>query len=393
LKYKILTLVMAAGIILMMLGMPQTQAASNTDPVLRKPKATMLVHAHSTALWDAEESARSSEKDYQKQVLRSNGIDIQKMFVYYNPFTDEDVYYYFNADEQMQMRLLKEFMPEQMKYVWEIKQKAVEVTKNALANAANDLYYGLYASYNSRLLAEKALETAKKTFEREKARYDNGQITGMDLEGVRLNVKAAENALSKAKRDFDNVHRQFNSLAGLPIDYRFELVVMPLVSGNTLTITEEQALASAMENRMELWDLRRQMELIEKQMEIYRHKDVYKYHNDTKENYRKAEEKLDELRLNLEEKEYAIQKEIRQAYQDLKISFMALEISKANLERQKKKLETLYTQYNSGLIPVSIIEQLEQAISQLEFAVNMNIVSISNKQDKFNRAISAGPGY
>lgn len=392
-KNKILTLAMAANVFLLMLCVPQSQASSDADPVLRKHKAVMMIHAHSTALWAAEEGVRSAEEDYNKQVLRSEGIDIQKMYLYRNPITDEDVYYYFDSTGQMQMRLQKEFMPEQMKYVWEIKKKSLEVSRNSLANTANNLFSGLYSSYHSRLLAEKSLEMAKKAFEREKVRYDSGQITGMDLEEARLNIIAAENALSKAERDFDNIHRQFNSLAGLPLDYRYELVVMPVTSSLTISITEEQALADAMENRLELWDLRRQIELIETRMEIYRHKDVYKYDRDTRENYQEALEKIDELTLNLKEKEYVIQKEIKQAYQDLKISYMDLELSKLNLAKQKNRLETLYTQYNSGLIPASVVEQMEQAVRQLEFAVNMNVISILNKQDRFNRAISIGPGY
>lgn len=392
-KNKILALMMAVNAILLMMGMPQSQAALDTDSILHRMRAVELVRDHSTVLWDAEEAARVSKKDYDKQVLRSNTIDIQKMFVFHNPFTDEDVYHYFSLSEQMQMRMLKEFIPEQMKYVWEMKLKAVSATENALANTADSLFSGLYASYQNRLLAEKSLEIARKAYEREKARYDNGQITKLDLEGAYLNIETAENAISKAERDFDNIHRQFNSLAGLPLDYRFELIGTPWVSGIKITITEEQALEDAMNNRLELWSLRRQMELIELQMEIYRHKDVYKNDKDTKENYQKALEDLDELRLNLEEKEYNIKKEIRQAYQDLKMAFTDLEISKINLARQKNKLDTVYAQYNSGLIPVSIVEQLEYAVSQLEFAVNMNVITILNKQDKFNRAISVGSGY
>ena len=63
-----------------------------------------------------------------------------------------------------------------------------------------------------------------------------------------------------------------------------------------------------MNNRLELWSLRRQMELIELQMEIYRHKDVYKMIKTQKRITRKPLKILDELRLNLEEKEYNIKR-------------------------------------------------------------------------------------
>ena len=128
-------------------------------------------------------------------------------------------------------------------------------------------------------------------------------------------------------------------------------------------------------------------------MEIYRYKDVYSFHRQTREDYADAQEELDKLKLTLSQQEYDIEKEIRQAYRDLKKSFNDLELSKLNLARQKNLLEATRKQYEAGLVPVSVIEQLELSIEQLEFAVNMNVVNILNKQDRFYRAISVGPGY
>jgi len=52
----------------------------------------------------------------------------------------------------------------------------------------------------------------------------------------------------------------------------------------------------------------------------------------------------------------------------------------------------LKKQYEAGLIPVSVIEQMELAIDQLEFAVNINYISLLNRKDQFLRAVSVGPG-
>jgi outer membrane protein TolC len=67
-----------------------------------------------------------------------------------------------------------------------------------------------------------------------------------------------------------------------------------------------------------------------------------------------------------------------------------LEISKLNLSRQKKKLETVTAQYQAGLVPESVLEQLELAVYQLEYMVNINTLIIMNTQDKFNRSLTEG---
>ena len=166
-KNKILALMMAVNAILLMMGMPQSQAALDTDSILHRMRAVELVRDHSTVLWDAEEAARVSKKDYDKQVLRSNTIDIQKMFVFHNPFTDEDVYHYFSLSEQMQMRMLKEFIPEQMKYVWEMKLKAVSATENALANTAEP-FFRFICFIPEQAVGRKIPGIARKAYEREK---------------------------------------------------------------------------------------------------------------------------------------------------------------------------------------------------------------------------------
>lgn len=162
-----------------------------------------------------------------------------------NPYTDEDVFYSYNSEEQMQLRLLKELMPERMKYILEIRKKSTAITENAMANAADNLFIGLYGTYQSVILHTKSHELAKKSYQREKIRYENGFITAIDL-------------------------------------------------------------------------------------------------------------------------------------------------NSGYLENQ---LKTITGQFNSGLVPEAVIEQIELAVNQFEFITNMSMISAMNESDRLYRAISTGPGY
>lgn len=372
---------------------PQSQAATEPVNILNRQKAVLLVKENAAALRDAIHNEDIARKNYESQVLKSKTIDTGKAFLYHNDYTDEDVYYYFEPDMQMQMRLQKEFIPEQYKYIWEIRKISGKVTENSLANTADNLFSMLYGAYQNVLLSEKSYEIAKRVFQREKMRYDSGLITEIDLKSCSLDLEEAENALVKSKRNYENAHRQFNMLAGLSVDYRFDLIGTPWTNNNKITISEDEAVARALENRMEIWDLKRQIELIIQQIEIYRHKDVNKNHQKIKENFEKLVERMEELKLNLSEAKYNIEKEIRQAYKDLEIGYLELEISKERLLKQKNQLDTITDKYNSGLIPASVIEQMEMAVNQLELSVNMSMITVLNESDRFYRAISAGPGY
>ncbi|MDD4297094.1 MAG: TolC family protein, partial [Ruminiclostridium sp.] len=294
---------------------------------------------------------------------------------------------------QMQMRLLKELTPERMKHAWEISKISVTINENIMANTADSIFLGLYGAYQNVLLSEKSYGLAKKAYEREKIRYDNGLITELGLKSSFLDMKESENGFVKSERNYENSHRQFNRLSGLPVDYRFLLIGTPWPDNNKITLSEGEAVANALTNRMEIWDLQRQIRLTMQQIEIYRYKDLYKYHKNTKENFNKAVEQMEEFKIKLHDTEYKIEKEIRQAYKELEISYLDLEMNKQKLLKQKNQLDKITDQYNEGQIPESVIEQMELAVSQIELSVNMSMITAMNKRDRFYRAISAGPGY
>ena len=104
-------------------------------------------------------------------------------------------------------------------------------------------------------------------------------------------------------------------------------------------------------------------------------------------------EDMEDLKVQLAQQKRDIEEEIRKAYQDVTISYTDLEITRLQLAQVKNQLETATNQYRAGLIPIVYVEQLENSVNQLETAVNINMITTLNKKDRFNRAISIGPGY
>ncbi len=392
-RNRVLLLSMIISSLFITVVAPKSEAAPDADAILTRQMAVTLIRENSVAVRDAVHNEKKSLEDYESQMKKSAMIDTEKVFVYHNSYAEEDVYYYYEPTEQMQMRLMKEFLPERMKYVWEIRKTATKITENTMANTADNLFFGLYGAYRNTLSATEYLEVMQQSYQRELIRFKNGLITKLDLNGSELDLKEAENAYVKSERNFENLHRQFNMLAGLPLDYRYELIGTPWSGRNEISFTEEEAVADALTNRMEIWDLKRQILLAIRQMEIYRHKDVHKSHQATRENYQKSLEQLEELKLKLSVTEYDIEKEIRQAYKEVELGYLELEINKEKLIRQKNQLETMRKRYESGFITASVIKQMEQAVNQLESAINMGMVTALNKSNRLSRAISAGPGY
>lgn len=389
-RKKIIALAIAAlNVILAVI--PQS-SPKETGGILNRQAAVTLVQEHSTDMWNIRENIRFVNRAYQDQLLQVKDMDTVRA-TFHNPYTDEDDYYYYDEPTQMQLRLAKEYYPEETKFQAEKLEKTLAVTGNALANAADSLYSGLYGTYQNKLLAQKSLELSQKVYEREAARFNNGLITPLDLEATRLEVEVNENAIIKADRDYENIHRQFNGMAGLPLDFQYDMVGTPFVTANRVTITEDQAVAEALKNRREIWEINRKIELLLKKMEIYQHKDVHKRYENLREEYADFVEELEDLKVQLAQQSRTIEKEIRKAYQELQTCYLDLEISQLELAKLKNQLETVTNQYRAGLIPIVNVEQLENGVNQLETAVNINVITTLIKKDQFSRAISIGPGY
>ncbi len=388
-KRTVALVMIAINAILAMI--PQSRAA-DTGGILNRQAAIAQVRQHSTDLWNLRENLRFTNKAWKDQLISANNIDTEKM-KFHNPYTDEEDTYYYEFPAQVQLRLAKEYYPEMMRFEVEKLEKTIGVVENQLANVTDNLYSGLYGTYRNKLLSQKSLEQAQKVLAREETRYNNGLITALDLEGTRLEVETYEQAIVKADRDFENMHRQFNQMVGLKMGFRYDTIGTPFVTTNRVTISEDQAVDDALKNRKEIWEISRQIQLVNMRLEIYQHKNVHLTDPKTKEDYADALTELEALELQLSEQKRAIEKEIRNAYQDLQICYLDLEITRLELLKQKNQLETVENQYRSGLIPIVYVEQLQNAINQLETAVNINLITTLIKKDQFSRAISIGPGY
>lgn len=370
---------------------PQARA-QQAGGILNRQAAVTLVQEHSTDMWNLRENIRFVNRAYQDQLLQVKDLDTVKT-TFHNPFTDEDESFYYDEPTQMQLRLAKEYYPEETKLQAQMLEQTLAVTGNALANAADNLYAGMYGAYQNKLLAQKSLELAQKVLAREEIRFNSGLITPLDLEASRLEVETYENAIVKADRDFENIHRQFNLMAGLPLDYRYDMVGTPFVTANKFTISEDQAVEEALKNRREIWEIDRKIRLLIQKMVVYQHKDVHSRYEKHRDEYADLIEDMEDLKVQLAQQKRDIEEEIRKAYQDVTISYTDLEITRLQLAQVKNQLETATNQYRAGLIPIVYVEQLENSVNQLETAVNINMITTLNKKDRFNRAISIGPGY
>lgn len=173
----------------------------------------MLIENNST-LKEKQLQERRTFYGYSNTVQTSRGINTEGRNV--NMF-GMDFFISYPDDVQMLLTMQKEFMPFVQRFGWQMSLKEKELTENALVLALRDLYLGLYSTSKNCDILEKKLELENKKYNANKIRFENGLISEIESEESQYQFLKAQKNLESAKRDFENMRRNFNSFLGVPI--------------------------------------------------------------------------------------------------------------------------------------------------------------------------------
>jgi hypothetical protein len=225
----------------------------------------MLIENNST-LKEKQLQERRTFYGYSNTVQTSRGINTEGRNV--NMF-GMDFFISYPDDVQMLLTMQKEFMPFVQRFGWQMSLKEKELTENALVLALRDLYLGLYSTSKNCDILEKKLELENKKYNANKIRFENGLISEIESEESQYQFLKAQKNLESAKRDFENMRRNFNSFLGVPIDTEYDELLFEELKRDVRIQPLEYYLEKALENRLEVIVLEGQIEMTELQISIY----------------------------------------------------------------------------------------------------------------------------
>lgn len=349
----------------------------------------MLIENNST-LKEKQLQERRTFYGYSNTVQTSRGINTEGRNV--NMF-GMDFFISYPDDVQMLLTMQKEFMPFVQRFGWQMSLKEKELTENALILALRDLYLGLYSTSKNCDILEKKLELENKKYNANKIRFENGLISEIESEESQYQFLKAQKNLESAKRDFENMRRNFNSFLGVPIDTEYDELLFEELKRDVRIQPLEYYLEKALENRLEVIVLEGQIEMTELQISIYEKNRVNETYTNVQKDYNEALRQLENLKAQLEQTKIDIENEIKSAYIEIKKEGYNLQSLNDTLNMQEKNYQRLQNQFEQGFIAKLIIDEVKMGLEELKNGIDLAMYVYNTKIMKLEEAAGLGPAF
>lgn len=343
------------------------------------------------------------------RTIKKLAIEERKMFLNYNSViqntknikTDGITYefggmeFFFEFDDYTKLNLsvAKEYAPAELKYYWNTVENNKIITEKSLALGLRDLYFGLMQSDNNYDIAQKRFQLAKNKHDINQLKFNQGLITKLDLEESEYELIKAEKSVDEAKRNRDNMTRSLNSMLGVDISTEYNTVEFNELKRDLSLKPLEYYIEKALAERLEIKSIEEEHRLKGLKKEIFEKSKLFKKSYSLMEEYEDLNLEIEALEAKMEKAKYDIENEIKKAYIEIKNDLNNIESTTESIKMQKRTLDKLKTQYESGFIPKTVLDEMEIGIDELENMKELVIYGFNTKIMKLEEAAGLGPAY
>lgn len=379
-----------SAVMILILLFLNTDVFAEDINILFMEKALSNLENKNNTLLNMAESEKTAKKQYESAVNSSEGIDTEGISV---EFFGKEMYIHFNTNTKMLLTMQKELYPAQMKLSWEMTRDSRKVTLNSMKIGLRGLYLGVYTADNDCKLKQKKNELAQTIYNQSKIKYERGMITSIELSQSEYDSLKAKAAYDAAKRNYENILRSLNSFIGVKLDTAYDQIIYEEIFDETKLKDFDYYTEKALSYRLEVVSALRQISLMEQRKGIY---EKYPYTIKLPENKKDYEAMLLELekqKLMLEKEKIEIEKEIKEAYIEVSVSESNITGLKKVLDLQKNNLENMKSKYEKGLIPKTLLDQIQIGYDETDNGYKAALFDHNTKLMKLEYAAGIGPAY
>lgn len=343
------------------------------------------------------------------RTLKSLAIEERKAFVNYNLVVQNtknlktdgikykiggfEFFYEFDDNTKLNMTIRKEYFPAEYKYYWNRTATGKTITEKSLSLSLRDLYLGLMKAYKDYDMAQKKYQLTENKHNINQLKFEQGLITRQDLDESEYELLKAEKSVEEAKRNKENTVRTLNSLLGTDISTEYDGVKFDELKRDLTLKPLEYYIEKALAERNEIKSIEEELRLIDLKKGIIEKSRVFKKNYDIMEQYEDLELQIETLKAKMEKTRFDIENEIKKAYIEIKNDLNTIESTTETIKMQKRNLDKMKQQYERGLIPKIVIDEMEIGIEELENTKEYLIYSYNTKIMKLEEASGLGPAY
>ncbi len=346
-----------------------------------KAKTQML--KNNKQISNASKNVFSAEAQY-KNVLESYDRLNNYIMIWGNDIDDY---------QEMELLMQRDYSPVVAKYNWIIAQKNEVLTKSKLIIDLRNRFRDVLSAQNDYKHKQLELDVEKKSYTGALKRFEKGLISVNEKDEAEYAYLQAQYELDASKRNLENTKRKLNELIANPINYTLYDVINleNLIADDFEPV--EYFIAKALENRIEIFSINRDIELKNLQASIMRIHNVHEIYRLAKRDYSEIMADLDILKIRLQEEKQKITQEIKSAYNDIKKVEKEIDSFRKQIDIEKRKLKYMEKRYELGSVSLTEYEKAKNNLIVLEDQLDLILYDYNTKLMKFEYAYDIGPAY
>lgn len=263
----------------------------------------------------------------------------------------------------------------------------LDSNKTARINNLNkeifDMYFTLQNQNKKVEIESENLDIKKELLQIAEKKYELGTVAKTDVLNAELAVMESENSYTSSKNKLEQLKLEFNSYFGYELQQK--LVLTDNITEKALPETTlEEAIALAIENRLEIKSAAYNLEMQELNFSNY------KAYPTLSSKYLSANNSLLKAQLNNEQVDEEIEIDVRSKFIAMQEKYDAVEIGKKSKSNAEEALMIEKARYESGLSTLNEVQQAQVTLYNAEFSNANALLSYNLSVEEFNLSIGVG---
>lgn len=302
---------------------------------------------------------------------------------------------YIRGDELTKLSRMRqrELTPLQMRYNCENLEENLTTSRYQAEFNLRNLFVRLYSRFKTLEARKEGLITAEKLYQSKEKAYEMGLIGDLEFEQAGQELLEQRVLTKKAEREYENAAREFNLYIGADIDNIYENVILSESPRSVQIASLETYLVRALENRSEITQIKRSLELYLLEKDIMERSRAHRIHLSVGREYDALLDNIAASEIRLEAVKVSIEQEIRDAYTQIVSAIQTRESLSSRLALEEKRLADLQRLFEKGVVSESQLQKADMLVKQMRQELNISTFNLNTMIMKLERASAAGPGY
>jgi len=366
------------------------QAKGENSNVINYDKANNLMISNNRTLKNLAVEERKMFLNYNSVIQNTKNIKTDGVTV---KIGREELFFEFDDYTKLNLSIAKEYTPAELRFYWNKVIDSKTVTEKSLSLGLRDIYLGLMKADKDCDIAQKKYQLAKNKHEINQLKFNQGLITGLDLEESEYELLKAEASMDEARRNRENMVRTFNSMMGVDISIDYDTIQFDEFKRNLVLKPLDYYIEKALAERNEIKSIEEELRIKELKKEIFEKSKLFNKSYSLMEQFEDLELEIEALKVKLEKARYDVENEIKKAYIEVMSDLNTIESTTETIKLQKRNLDKMKIQYERGFITKTILDEMEIGIEELENAKELVIYGFNTKIMKLEEAAGIGPAY